>query len=494
MNITKKLSLGYHKQNKRLWLTGSLLKTAALSAGKGYSAKYSDSTITITPATGEGQTNVVSNTARGAVIDLVNKRVTESFGDYSFVEVIASNGKIVVRGYLAEAKIAQREGDFKRRVKTGEALRKGGAFVGMGLLCQSVARGLNAAGLKTAHRWSNEYSDVAAAVNLSGEIWDTAAPDATMVVDDIYQLDFTKVPTLDVLVMGSPCPAFSSANVGGKKNGNGDVWNKDAGTIFQPILQLVSAANPSIVVLENSKFMVGSIFDHILSEVMERYGYRASETILNGQHSGDFERRERLCRVWVSKGLPELDLENLPRVENERTVADVLEPISLDDPRWARRKYLEAKDAETHNNHQFTKVCLTDNKLPVFTASYAKIQADSPHLAHPERPLETRIFTPSEHCNVRDIDGSLKAALLSLENGTLPEGKSSRGSATLCHRLLGNSCAPRAWEAVGVRLGSWALGLAAEKEIAPAAPLAASGMVASNEPAFDGEHQYAMAI
>lgn len=493
MNITKKLSLGFHKNNKRLWLTGSLLDAASLPAGKGYACEYSDATITIFPVTGESQTNVVSNTARGAVIDLVNRRVTESFADFSHVVVTAADEKLIVSGHLAEAKISQREGDFKRRVKTGEPLRKGGAFVGLGLLCQSVARGLNAAGLKTAHRWSNEYSDVAAAVNLGGEIWDTAAPDATMVVDDIYQLDFTKVPTLDVLVMGSPCPAFSSANVGGKKRGNGDIWNKDAGTIFQPILQLVSAANPCVVVLENSKYMVGSIFDHILSEVMERYGYRASETILNGQHSGDFERRERLCRVWVSKGLPELDLENLPKVENERTVADVLEPISMDDPRWARRKYLEAKDAETHNNHQFTKVCLTDNKTPVFAASYGKIQADTPHIAHPERPLETRIFTPSEHCNVREIDGSLKDALLSLENGTLPEGKSSRGSSTEAHRLLGNSCAPRAWEAVGVRLGSWALGLAVEKDMASAAPLIES-MVESKDASIVEEFQYAMAI
>ena len=98
MNITKKLSLGYHKQNKRLWLTGSLLETAALSAGEGYAVVYSDASITISPAMGDGQTNVVSNTARGAVIDLVNKRVTESFSDFNHVEVTSADGKIIVSG------------------------------------------------------------------------------------------------------------------------------------------------------------------------------------------------------------------------------------------------------------------------------------------------------------------------------------------------------------------------------------------------------------
>ena len=87
MDITKKLSLGFHKNNKRLWLTGSLLDTASLPAGKGYACEYSDASITISPATGDGQTNVVSNTARGPVIDLINRRVTESFADFSHVNV-----------------------------------------------------------------------------------------------------------------------------------------------------------------------------------------------------------------------------------------------------------------------------------------------------------------------------------------------------------------------------------------------------------------------
>ncbi|MDB2343139.1 DNA cytosine methyltransferase [Porticoccaceae bacterium] len=504
MNISRKRALGFHKNNKRIWLEGVVLENAGLSAGDGVSYVYREDDILIR-SSDENPTHKVCHAARGPIIDIVNANVTRMFKDYSHVSVFSDkNGEITIKGYLAESKILERESDFKRRVKSGEPLRKGGAFAGLGLLCQSVARGLNGVGVKTAHRWSNEYSDIAAAVNLAGEIWESAADDAIMVVDDIYNLDFTQIPRLDVLVLGNPCPAFSSINVSGKKEGNGDIWNKDSGTIFQPTLEMIRAGNPAVVILENSKFMLDSIFDFILCDVMKRFGYRRTETIITGQDYGDFERRERLCRVWVSKGLPELRLENLPRRENERTVADVLEPISMDHSSWGRRPYLEVKDAQAHNNHQFTKVSLTDRTTPVFTASYARIQADTPHIPHPERPFETRIFSVSEHCNIREIDGSLKEAVLSVEQGTLPEGKSTRGSSSEAHRLLGNSCCPRAWASVGERVGLWALKLAGvEPEGLPmetesssccAAAISAIDDLGDNNHDIGEEYQYALAI
>jgi len=134
--------------------------------------------------------------------------------------------------------------------------------------------------------------------------------------------------------------------------------------------------------------------------------------------------------------------------------------MELDDKRWARRRYLEAKDAQKHNGHKYCITDLSAKNVPTCGANYHKIQADSPLIEHPEKPLVTRIMTPSEHCNLRDISGSLKENIVAVEQGEHYSQQTTRGSASECHKMLGNSVAPRPWEAVGYRLGEWLTNMA----------------------------------
>jgi hypothetical protein len=76
-------------------------------------------------------------------------------------------------------------------------------------------------------------------------------------------------------------------------------------------------------------------------------------------------------------------------------------------------------------------------------------------IAHPEHSMVTRIMTPAEHCNLRDIDGALKANVIAVEKGEHYSQQGSRGSISEAHKMLGNSCSPKTWQSVGYRLGEW---------------------------------------
>lgn len=481
MNMIRRQELGFHKNNKRLWINKGTIADAHLSANDPIKYHYDFDKHELVITKVDISKHKVANTFKGAVLDITNRDLSTLFQDYEHVDVIPSHECIIVRGSHAESEIIEREQSVLRRLKTGEPLRKGGAFAGLGLLCRSVHRGLKKASVAVKQRFANEYNPLAAEVNRAGnEIWDDAFDDAVFVVDDIYTMNMDLVPKLDLLVVGSPCPAFSQLNTQHKVANKKDIFHPESGTIFQPLLSLIRKANPAVLILENSKFFADSIFDYIMCDVLNRFGYKSHSTIVTGEQFGDFERRERLCKVWYSKGLPDIDLSDLPfQQANERPFSSILEPISDDDKRWGRRSYLEAKHAETHNGHKYCIVSPDATVIPTCGANYHKVQPDSAMIAHPDpaRAMETRIMTASEHCNMRDIDGELKANIVAVEEGSHFAQQTGRSNAKEAHRMLGNSCSPLPWVSVGYRIGQWLLSMvkpsvqACVESIAPSAPI-----------------------
>lgn len=457
--------LGFRNGNKRLWLNNELVKRAGLAAGTPFVILYEKARAVI-KAVEEAKRHV----AKGTIIDIENRDFTKTFKDFSKVNVTYLDGEIVVEGHHAESKILEREESLLSRLKKGEPLRMGGLYVGTGLLCRSIHRGLNRAGVKTQMRFANEFAPLPADVNVNNnEIWEDAAPDALFYQDDIFHLNLRKVPTLDMLVMGSPCTPFSQLNTQ-KGADEKDIFHAVAGTTFQPNLNVIGWTNPAIVALENSPNFTGSTYDYIMSEVMERFGYKKSEVVIKGSDFGGFEARARLFRIWYSKNLGELDMAQLMGDKvNQRTVADIIEPMDLEDKRYARRAYLEKKQAEEHNGHGYCIVNMDDTRLATMGANYHKVQPDSPMVPHPTKPFFTRIFTPSEHCNVRSIEGNLKKAIVAVAEGT--HHLTKRTNASAAHKMLGNSCSPEAFEAGGEFVGNWMMGLigGAAKKVAEVA-------------------------
>lgn len=460
MNNLRTQTLGFHRNNKRLWINDGVICESGFKPKQCIDLVYGvgdDDVPSLKIIPSKNGDRAISDTHKGGVIDISNKDFTNQFLDYDKVQVISGENEITIVGHHHESAIKERELSVKRRVSTGQPLRKGGLFAGMGLLCSAVHKGLSSAGIAVKQRFSNEYDEAAAEANISGnEIWEDAFEDAKFVVDDIYTMDLSNVPKLDLLVMGSPCPAFSQVNTQHQVAGKKDIFHPDSGTIFQPILSVIKESNPAVVILENSKFFRDSIFDYIMSDVMERFGYKQTEVLINGRDYGDFEKRERLARVWYSRGLPALQLSNLPfQMTNERTLGSMLEPISNDDKRWGRRKYLEAKNAEKHNGHKYCVMPFSATELPTFGANYHKVQPDSTMISHPLDSSVTRIATPSEHCNIRGVDGSLKKQIVSIAEGRHYYNKRNTTCASAAHRMLGNSCAPKGWFSLSNRIGNW---------------------------------------
>jgi DNA (cytosine-5)-methyltransferase 1 len=194
----------------------------------------------------------------------------------------------------------------------------------------------------------------------------------------------------------------------------------------------------------------------LIDSVMKATGYYRTETVLNGREHGDFELRKRLCVVWVSEGLKGLDLSNVTPIENNiRTVADILEPIANDDKAWKDLSHVAKKTTEKSHSH---KMCVSepdDTTMPTIPATYAKIKADTPMIAHPTDNGLHRILTSAEHANVRRIDGQFKEAIVSIATGN--HHLTNRTNATASHMMLGNSVAPSPWVALGHFIGRWAM-------------------------------------
>lgn len=463
MKFLRTRTLGFHKNNKRLWLTPRIVEDAGF---KGNDVIYFDFThhcdtptlnISKKPAK-DSVKGKVTDAARGGLIDINNKALTEHFSRYEEVTLEITPKGIKVTGSHHESLIEEREYSLKRRVSTRQSIRKGGLFAGLGLLCRSTHRGLKAAGVKVTQKFSNDNAEMASEINVGGnEIWDEADSDAVFSHEDIYKMDMRKVPKLDFVVMGSPCPPFSQVNTKLIKSGKTDIFHPEYGTIFQPILSFIKASNPAVVLLENSRNFKDSTFDYIMSDIMERMGYNKIDTIVTGRQFGAFEMRQRLCRVWISNGLGIPDINALVKFEkeNERTVSEILEPMDNESKNWGKRTYLEAKSAESHNGHNYCLVKMDDKVLPVMGANYHKIQPDSPQIPHPLKDGYSRILTPSEHCNTRNISGKLKKEIVELSEGTHPSKLNTRTSAGTAHKMLGNSVTPEAWEAVSEWLGEW---------------------------------------
>jgi DNA (cytosine-5)-methyltransferase 1 len=443
------LSLKTTDKGSRVWLNNKTLSGIGFVAGTKYSAIYLDGRVKIY-LDPQGKRTVT----KGDIVDLENKSMTTSLPNVDRVHVLYKSGVVVIEAYYHEEKVKRRKTSLKQRIERNLPLRLCDFFAGTGLLCSKIAKGLLAAGISTSLVFANEYDRHAADiyVNSNVEHMATASEDAIVVQDDIFTMNKNLIPEADIMVIGYPCVGFSKQQGSARKM---DISHPEAGLLFVPLLESINRANPSIIFLENSDAMIDSDTDFIMNGILTKTGYKFSHTTLIGTEHGDFEPRKRLAKVYYSENLADLDLEELSinRV-NTRTLADILEPISLTDKKWKNLSYLSKKNQETSHSHKFIVPSLSSNKLPTFGASYAKIQCDSTIIEHPSNPELHRICTVSEHCNVRNISGEFKAGIVSIAEGThhLQKGRTNQ---TKAHSLLGNSVSPTPWFDLGEFIGNW---------------------------------------
>lgn len=147
---------------------------------------------------------------------------------------------------------------------------------------------MKAGGFKTLY--ANDFDSYAA------ETYGLNFDESHYELKDINDVDFKKLPAVDVITGGFPCQAFS---VAGYRQGFND--EKGRGNLFFRIADAIVEKKPDVVLLENVKGLVGhdegKTFKVIL-ETLKKLGYHTKWQVLNSKDYGNIPQgRERIYIV-----------------------------------------------------------------------------------------------------------------------------------------------------------------------------------------------------
>lgn len=135
---------------------------------------------------------------------------------------------------------------------------------------------------------------------------------------DISEVDFDRIPDINIVTAGFPCQPFS---ICGKRKGFAD----KRGTIFFYICELIKIKQPEVIILENVKHLLhvekGSNF-RVMINALESLDYFVSHQILNAKDFGLPQNRERVFIV-ASKYKP-FDFSKIERIPGIRVLKDFL--------------------------------------------------------------------------------------------------------------------------------------------------------------------------
>lgn len=164
--------------------------------------------------------------------------------------------------------------------------------------------------------WANDFDKFACQtyrVNVGNQI-----------VEGDIRLTKGLIPAHDILVGGFPCQPFSTL---GKLQGFDD--EKDRGTLFFEILDIITKHDTKVVVLENVKNLVnhdgGKTFARIKQE-LDDAGYDVNAQILNSQDYGIPQRRNRIFIVAFNRKFFKTGTFSFPEKEELKvTTQDLLD-------------------------------------------------------------------------------------------------------------------------------------------------------------------------
>ena len=139
---------------------------------------------------------------------------------------------------------------------------------------------------------------------------------------NIFEIDASKLPDMDMICAGFPCQPFSIA---GKQKGLLD----ERGTIIYKLLEIIKAKEPKVVFFENvanlKKHNGGKTFGYIISEI-EKMGYLVYSQVLDSYDFGVPQKRPRVYIVAFNRSKVGDVFFDFPEGVSERkTIRDILE-------------------------------------------------------------------------------------------------------------------------------------------------------------------------
>ena len=141
---------------------------------------------------------------------------------------------------------------------------------------------------------------------------------------DIREVSASEVPTVDVIVGGFPCQAFS---IEGYRQGFRD--EKGRGTLFFELARIIEEKQPQAIFLENVKNLVnhdkGNTFKVIL-KTLEELGYFVKYLVMNAAEYGNIPQgRERIYIVGFKDKAVYESFQFPEKLELSKSVFDVID-------------------------------------------------------------------------------------------------------------------------------------------------------------------------
>lgn len=185
-------------------------------------------------------------------------------------------------------------------------------FAGVG----GIDLGFEEQGFKTIY--ANEFDEKAR------ETFSLNSPHVEIDPRDIREVSATEIPSVDIIVGGFPCQAFS---IEGYQRGFRD--EKGRGTLFFELARIIEEKQPQAIFLENVKNLVhhdkGNTLRVIL-QTLEDLGYYVSYKVMNAAEYGNIPQgRERIYIVGFKDKSVSEKFQFPDRVELTKTVFDVID-------------------------------------------------------------------------------------------------------------------------------------------------------------------------
>lgn len=426
----------------RIWLEGKQPERAGFEPGARYSATVNrDRTMVVLSVMDAGQ-RIVSSKEKGGkripVIDLNSNEVLSVFEGFDVVRVILRRRRIFIVPGVVEIKRRERLERLSKALTEGEPISVGSISHGIGVLSNALHAGIEDEGLSTKLAFANDIREDLLDQSFDhNTVWGSdslmlAAPMQELAADR-WAMD--RMPQVHVLEMGIPC---SGASVAGRAKRGTECAeaHPEVGALVVPALQLIQAANPVAIVLENVVPYQSSASMWVLRHALRDMGYDVHETVLDAAEYNELEHRKRMCMVAVTRGMQfSFNEIEKPALAN-RKLGEILDVIAEDDPAWSSFDYLkrhQAKHAALGNGFQMQVFDSDSDHVGTITKGYAKIRSTDPKITHPSNPELLRQLTVGEHCRAKGVPEKLVAGM----------GK------TLAHEGLGQAICYAPFRALG---------------------------------------------
>lgn len=220
---------------------------------------------------------------------------------------------------------------------------------------------------------------------------------------DVTEVDFKKIPDVDIMIGGFPCQSFSTVNP--TKDTNDERAN-----LYKQIVRFLQIKQPKYFICENVKGLMtlngGSIVKKIIGEFCQ-CGYRVQFKLLKAVEFGIPQKRERVFIIGIRNDV--LFNYNYPAPicteETATPLSSVIDKLDIDEPKYyfSQKAVQGVKNAKNNMKRglwqDLSKPCLT------ITSHLAKTSMNSRDpilLVDAEKELYRR-FTPREAAKIQSF-------------------------------------------------------------------------------------------